>query len=187
MSKQVASGIAWTCPECGREYRVSAKKQPPVLCKQCVRRRDKSQAREVKPEPAPPVLDPPTPQPQVVQSEPNASPALDIQPALPTPVESEIARQERQRLLADVANISRTMTFFRRLTMGMVIVMILNVILMGAAFFYSMQQLSSLNGMGGNPAPAGQPHLGNPVDQLKQIQNNLGQMNDVLKDLEGSR
>ena len=91
-------------------------------------------------------------------------------------------------MLADVANISRTMTFFRRLVFGMVIIMVLNVVLMGAAFFYSMQQLSSLAGGGGeNPPAGGQPQLGNPVDQLRQIQDNLGQMNDVLKDLENGR
>ncbi|MFK7821491.1 MAG: hypothetical protein AB8G99_22440 [Planctomycetaceae bacterium] len=185
MSKQAASGIEWTCPECGREYRLSAKKQPPVVCKQCVRRREKSQAREGKPEPIPPVLEPPALEPQPTQSATAVPLASDG--VLPVAVESEIARQERQRLLADVANISRTMTFFRRLVFGMVIVMVLNVVLMGAAFFYSMQQLSSLAGGDPNQVPAGQPQLGNPVDQLKQIQNNLGEMNDVLKDLEGGR
>jgi hypothetical protein len=114
---------------------------------------------------------------------------------LPADVESHIARQERERLLADVANISRTMTFFRRLVWAMVIMMVLNFLLIGAAFLYSMKQMSSLDGLllnkGGAAVPQqqGQRLPGNQqelppgiAEKMKPIQDYFDQLNQALEE-----
>lgn len=113
---------------------------------------------------------------------------------LPADVEAHIARQERERLLADVANISRTMTFFRRLVWAMVIMMILNFVLIGAAFMYSMKQMSSLDGLlnqGGAAAlqEQGQMPAGNQqelppgiAEKMKPIQDYFDQLNQALEE-----
>ena len=205
MSSQAGAGLKWACPECGRDYRIPSGTRPPKVCEQCVRRRRKSRERERKPEPqtAPAVKEQKQPSkvtPAGTQvfvptdaTEPKGdSPTFGTpDTVLPPEVESQIARQERQQLLRDVANISRTMTFFRRLVMAMVVVMALNMIVMGGAFLYSMKSLQSLNGAGlnggGGNAQGVQPGggaLGNPFEQLKEIQQNMGKINEIIRDLE---
>lgn len=196
MSKQTGARIAWKCPDCGRAYKLPASRPLPTVCKQCARRNEKA-VSGAKSEP--PTLEPAEPAATFPLVD-SATPERRGERELPHEVESHIARQERERLLADVANISRTMTFFRRLVWAMVIMMLLNFVLVGAAFFYSMKQMSALGGLfdrgaagagnGGAQAPAGAgqgAERGLPpgvADQLKPIEDYFGTVDDLLKDID---
>lgn len=138
------------------------------------------------------------------------APAVNVlKPAgqLPADVEAHVARQEREQLMAHVANISRTMTFFRRLVWALVIVMLLNFLLMGGALFYSMKQLSSMGGLLDGNAGAQQPGggvvqgggggrvpVGGQLDRLppalrerlKPVEDYYGQVNDLLDEMDGT-
>ena len=192
MTKQARSRVPWTCPDCGRDYQLSAGRTPPPLCKQCTRRNEKAARTAAKTAPSAPALSAPVP--PVMEPLAATAPVPRERKELPADVESHIAGQERERLLADVANISRTMTFFRRLVWGMVIMMILNFVLIGAAFLYSMKQMSSLDGLpnqGGAAIPQqqGQGLPGNQqelppgiADKMKPIQDYFDQLNEVLEE-----
>lgn len=125
----------------------------------------------------------------MVNSAPSTSPVPgSASGTLPPEVEAHIAAQERKQLLADVANISRTMTFFRRLVWGMVFLMGLNFLLMGVAFFYSMSQISSvgnlLNGgaAAGGGIGGGQPGAGQQQVDPRQAVPGLDQKLQPIKD-----
>ncbi len=181
MNNPAPGKTKWTCPECGRTYRLRNGRDIPELCKQCVRRNERAARSPGKVAPSA----------KSVTREKPAAPVADK--ALPAEVEAHIARKERERLLADIANISRTMTFFRRLVWGMIFMMLLNFVLIGAAFFYSMGQMSSLGGLF-DGAPAGQqngrqadgpgkngvPGLG--AEQLKPFEDYVGTLNELLEE-----
>ena len=54
---------------------------------------------------------------------------------------------KQQQILDELAKISQTMKFFRRLVWGMAIAMILNVVLMGVGMVYSMSMLGSVGSL----------------------------------------
>jgi hypothetical protein len=89
---------------------------------------------------------------------------------------------KQQQILDELAKISQTMKFFRRLVWGMAIAMILNVVLMGVGLVYSMSMLGSVGsllqpvagGEGGNLGGANvDPNNINLEGLPPQFQNNL--------------
>jgi len=92
-----------------------------------------------------------------------------------------------------LANISRTMTFFRRLVWGMAIVMVLNVVVMGIGAIFAIKQLGSLQGLMQMPAPAnvqarpqpnGQGPLPPPGEAIQQVGEYTQTVNELLKELQ---
>ena len=119
------------------------------------------------------------------------SPAREVQR---TEVESAIAGTEHAEMIEYLANISRTMTFFRRLVWGMLFVMLLNVALMGAGLFFTFRQLASLSGLFARPANVGAPlergrrgQAGRDLQQagrdMQQIEEYLRTLNELLQDV----
>ncbi len=205
------SRVPWTCPECGRDYQLSAERPLPDLCKQCRRRNERAE-RTAALAAGRAVSEPPTMEPAAPATESThsvaAAPVNVFRPPDKSPgdVESHLAKKERDELLSHVANISRTMTFFRRLVWAMVFLMILNFIFMGVAFFYSMNQLSSLGGMfdqaanggggaqvqnvgvdggAGRQTPSVQQLPPALREKLKPVEDYYGTVNDLLNELEG--
>lgn len=197
------SRVPWTCPDCGRDYQLSPERALPEVCKQCQRRNERAERTAARAA-GRGVPEPPTPGAAATAAAPIN--VLRRPDELPSGGESPLARKERDELLSHVANISRTMTFFRRLVWALVFLMILNFIFMGVAFFYSMSQLSSLGGafdQAANDAAVG------PVDnvvngrvaagqqqqtqqlppalreKLKPVEDYYGAVNDLLNELEG--
>lgn len=178
MSKATRAGTKWKCPECGRDFRIKTK-TPPERCRQCAARVRKAVA---------PVSEQPVGVAPVVDDPPVVS-RLSQPKELPPEVEAHIGRQEREQVLRHLENISRTMTFFRRLVWAMVILMILNTAIMGIAFFYSTRGIGGIGGLLGGEAGANQPggEGGQVGQQLQDIRNSLKEYADVLEDLQQPR
>jgi hypothetical protein len=62
-------------------------------------------------------------------------------------VEAEITRRERREILRHLENVSRTMTFFRRLAWSLAACMVVNAVVMGVVIHQSMQQVGTLAGV----------------------------------------
>lgn len=158
----------WTCPECGRGYRLRAGRSVPELCKQCIRRNERAEAKAARN-----TEDAPT-HPKRSSDDDDTETLVDDRRVsrrtgsggkeLPAEVEAYIAEQERRQLLADVANISRSVASLRRLVWSLILMMMLSFVLMGASFAYSLSQLSSvgglLDGLGQQNAAGQQPQAG---------------------------
>jgi hypothetical protein len=98
---------------------------------------------------------------------------------------------DRPEIVEYLANISRTMTFFRRLVWGMAFVMVLNVVVMGVGAIFAIQQLGSLQGIMQAPLPAnvraqpnGQGPLPLPGEAIQQVGEYTQTVNDLLKELQ---
>lgn len=79
------------------------------------------------------------------------------------------------------------MTFFRRLFWGLVIMMLLNVVLMGAGVFYAIYQIKSLNNIGGLRGnlqlPGGGQNGAGQAGQLEKALEQLGEAARVREEL----
>lgn len=170
MSKAKSHRADWVCPVCDRTFRLPANSVRPSMCSECSAECD---AAAVSPPDLPvpksgPLSDMPTtgkkrrsatmsrtatrPDPPFRKPPPPLASQRSGEPEAPT---------DQDQIVEYLANISSSMTFFRRLVWGMVIVMILNVLVMGVGVIYAMQKISSSNGilnMPGNvqiPRPGG--------------------------------
>lgn len=172
MSKSAKSRVDWQCPVCERTFRIPGTRPRPQVCPECQTAREpqKSAAASAK---SGPLSEVPSDSGSPFESPTPTSPRTSARTASTSKDEQPLYAQEGQEILEHLANISRTMTFFRRLVWGMVFAMILNIVLMGIGVFYAMQQVGSLQGILQVPAPAparpqaaGQPAAMPPADGI---------------------
>ncbi|MDA0586689.1 MAG: hypothetical protein O2820_01995 [Planctomycetota bacterium] len=162
--------VSWQCPECGRSFRIPASKPRPAWCPECAAAMETGEddidfdvpapARKPKFNPSVTVKKANDPRP----SEPaKKSSKKTGDPSRGTPVPSPFGSSssavplsaiadddhdaKQQQILDELAKISQTMKFFRRLVWGMAIAMILNVVLMGVGMVYSMSMLGSVGSL----------------------------------------
>ncbi|MEO1999875.1 MAG: hypothetical protein ABGZ17_31920 [Planctomycetaceae bacterium] len=178
MNSAQSDRVAWRCPVCSRRFLIPSAATLPQECPQC---RDG-------------VRDAPT----VVESSATdtavhgwaADSADAIEARMPggvsAEVEAEITRRERREILRHLENVSRTMTFFRRLAWSLAVCMVVNAVVMGVVIHQSMQQVGTLAGVlrgavsdgGPSVAPAGaenQPDLNQLQKSLQSLMHELQQ------------
>ena len=172
MSQSRSKHSEWSCPVCDRTFRLPPDGQRPAMCRECTADCDAAADSEesVSLAKSGPLEDIPVtqrPRRKSAKRRTATRPEAPFQPRTESPQSTSGnlgEREDQEQVLEYLANISRSMTFFRRLVWGMVIMMMLNVLLMGAGAFYAIQQLKSLNTgveLPGNiPLPAGD-HAGN--------------------------
>lgn len=174
MNAAQSDRVEWVCPVCSRRFLIPSAATLPQKCPQCCDR----------------VRDAPT----VVESSAAdtavhgwaADSAEVIEPRMTAgasgvspEVEAEITRRERREILRHLENVSRTMTFFRRLAWTLAVCLVLNAVVTGVVIYQSLQSMGTLTGalggaLGGAAATDsedGQPDLNQP--DLNQLQQNL--------------
>jgi len=171
MNAAQSDRVEWRCPVCSRRFLIPSAATLPQECPQC-----RDGARDA---------------PTVVESSAAdtavhgwaADSAEVIEPRMTAgasaEVEAEITRRERREILRHLENVSRTMTFFRRLAWTLAVCLVLNAVVTGVVIYQSLQSMGTLTGalggaLGGAAATDsedGQPDLNQP--DLNQLQQNL--------------
>lgn len=188
MIEAMKGRVEWQCPQCGRSFYIPKSNPRPALCPHCAG--DDSVAARKHSSP-PPASEPPA---ETTAASASASKSPAGPAGLPPEVEHYLATRERDTLNEHLANISRSMTFFKRLVWGMIIMLLINVVITIGGMIYAYQQVSSfgglLNGAAGldgldlNELDAQQ--LGDPNNraQLKQFENYVETMNELLREVQ---
>jgi len=195
MSRQSKGRVEWQCPSCERTFRIPATKPRPHACPECLTARETRATSAAVSEDVvsgpldelPSHTEPPSGSPPPLQNRPPTHRKLTSK------TDVSVQDLDRPEIVEYLANISRTMTFFRRLVWGMVFVMILNVVVMGVGAIFAVQQLGSLQGLMQMPAPANvqaRPHpngrgpLPPPGEAIQQIGEYTQTVNELLKELQ---
>jgi hypothetical protein len=183
--------VSWQCPECSRSFRIPASKPRPAWCPDCAAAMgsdgdiDFDVPAEVS-KPAtksrfnpsvtvkkgsgskktnePKQTEPKKPT-EPSRGTPVPAPFVSAPPVAASSPQTDSEHDDKQQqILDELAKISHTMKFFRRLVWGIAIAMILNVVLMGVGLIYSMSMLSSVGGLLG-PSADVDAAIGNAGDQ----------------------
>lgn len=207
--------VSWQCPECSRSFRIPASKPRPAWCPDCAAAMESdgdidfdvpSSAGKSKFNPSVTVKKAGEPKTTSERRTNESSRGTPV----PSPFGASSADPPRsrqsdddddakqQQILDELAKISQTMKYFRRLVWGMAIAMILNVVLMGVGLIYSMNMLGSVGSLlqpdgegggvnldGANVDPANVNLEGLPPklqNDLKQIQEYQRTVNELLEE-----
>ena len=178
MNAAQSDRVEWRCPVCSRRFLIPSAATLPQECPQC-----REGARDA---------------PTVVESGAADTALHDwavdsadaMQPRMPggvsAEVEAEITRRERREILRHLENVSRTMTFFRRLAWTLAVCLVLNAVVTGVVIYQSLQSVGTLTGvLGGAAATApvdGQPDPNQPdPNQPNPNQPDLNQLQQSLQ------
>ena len=193
MSRQPKSRVEWQCPVCERTFRIPATKPRPHACPECLTARESRSTSATASANAisgpldelPSQTELPSGSPPSLQNRPPTHRKLNAKTDVP------LQELDRPEIVEYLANISRTMTFFRRLVWGMAFVMILNVVVMGVGAVFAIQQLGSLQGLIQVPLPVNaqvQPNGQRPLPQAGEAIQQVGEYtktgNDLLNELQ---
>lgn len=165
--------VEWRCPVCDRRYRIPADSTLPQACPQCRdQTNDSSGAKEIVFEDTA-LIDGPQHAGTIGGQRSDSG--------LPVELEAEITRRERREIMRHLENISRTMTFFRRLAWSLAACLLLNAIVMGGVIYYSVQQMGALGQMFSGAVSEERPASGvGPQPDLQQLEQSVRSlMNEI--------
>lgn len=182
---------SWQCPECGRSYRIPVGSETPTICKQCTRRNQRAENRDRQSKEATADRTAPLATQSVEPSGRNGQ-LEDLKreaaaASLPPEVEAHLARLEREKLVAEVASMSRSLKSFKKIVWALLLMLLLNVVVSGVALYFGMQQLSSLDGMLGGlegevgPGLDGKQPAGNLKGIVKPVKDYADLLNELTK------